>query len=701
MRVPAAKSDALPYLPMSPAEVAALGWDGVDVLLVTGDAYVDHPSFAMAILGRVLEAAGFRVAILSQPDWSSAAPFRAFGPPRLFFAVSAGNMDSMLNHYTAQRKPRSDDAYSPGGKAGLRPDRATNVYVQRCREAFPGTPVIAGGVEASLRRFAHYDYWSDMVRPSILATSKADLVVFGMGEAPIVEIARRLAAGARVQELRDLRGAAYLLGAKEELPPFPDSMRGPGSPPGDEASLEIPAFEAVKADKREFALATRRIHLESNPLNARRLVQRHGDRLVVQNPPQMPLDEREMDAIYDLRYARRPHPSYREPIPAADMMKTSVTIMRGCFGGCTFCSITTHQGRIIQSRSQRSIVAEVDRIAADPASKGIVSDIGGPTANMYRMRCTKPEVEKTCRRLSCVHPTICKLLGTDHGPVVDLMKATRERDGIRKVHVASGVRMDLARRSMPYLRELAGHHVGGHLKVAPEHVSDRVLERMKKPGRQDFVEFGKAFDEASRAVGKEQYLVPYFIASHPGSTIEDMIELALFLKQAGYKPRQVQDFIPSPLDLATTMYWTGLDPMTLEPVPVVKKLKDRNAQRALMQFFKPENWFLVREALLDAGRGDLIGDHKGALISSRPPKEALDLRSQRAAHEFGRRVHDVIETARATKATEGERKEWDAFTGYREGGEPKPDPESRGEANAPPKRSVGYRPHRKGFGKRG
>lgn len=689
VRVPEPPRAALPFLPASPAEVDRLGWDQVDVVFVTGDAYVDHPSFAMALLGRVLEAAGYRVAILSQPDWKTADPFRVFGRPRLFFAVSAGNMDSMLNHYTAQKKPRSDDAYSPGGKAGRRPDRATNVYVQRCREAFKGVPVIAGGVEASLRRFAHYDYWSDTVKPSILATSKADLVVFGMGEAPIVEIARRLDAGESVDELRDLRGVAYLLGSSESVPEFPFEMRGPGTP--EEATLELPSFEQVAADKTQFAIATRHIHLESNPLNARRLVQKHGDRVVVQNPPQLPLVEGEMDAIYDLRYARKPHPTYSEPIPAMEMMKTSITTMRGCFGGCSFCSITTHQGRIIQSRSKESIARELDELAKADDWKGIVSDLGGPTANMYKMRCTKPEVEKTCRRLSCVHPTICKLLGTDHGPVVELMKLSREKKGVRKVHIASGVRMDLAKRSPEYLRDLAAHHVGGHLKVAPEHVAESVLEKMKKPGPDDFLEFKRAFEKASRDVGKEQYLVPYFIASHPGSDLESMLELALFLKKNGFKPRQVQDFIPSPLDLATAMYYTGLDPMTLKPMPVARKLKDRMMQRALMQFFKPENWFLVRDALFEVGRKDLIGDHPDALIPSRPPEEAREQRMQRAAHDYGKLVHDVVDKTRP---------DWDAFTGYKDERSGGSGERAKPAGGTPEQRSVGYRPHRGGFKKK-
>ncbi|HVR73596.1 MAG TPA: YgiQ family radical SAM protein, partial [Planctomycetota bacterium] len=499
----------------------ARGWSEADVVFVTGDAYIDHPSFAMAILGRVLEAAGFRVCILSQPDWRSADPWRTFGRPRLFFGVSAGNMDSMINHYTANRKVRNDDAYSPGGRIGLRPDRATLAYCQRAREAYPGVPVVAGGVEASLRRLAHYDYWSDQVRRSIVLDSKADLVVYGMGERQIVEIARRLAAGGRMEALRDMRGVAYALGASEE-------------PPGEPGAVTIPSFEDVQSDPLAFSAATRRIHHETSPFNARTIVQWHGargrgGRAVVQTPPDLPLSREEMDAIYDLPYTRRPHPSYAERIPAHEMVKDSVTIMRGCFGGCTFCSITTHQGRTIQSRSRDSILGEIEEMAAAPSFKGVVSDIGGPTANMYEMRCTRPEIEAVCRRLSCVHPKICPLLGTDHGPLLDLMKSARQVPGIRKVLVASGIRMDLASLSPEYLDELAAHHVGGHLKVAPEHTDPEVLMRMKKPTIDDFGKFARSFEDASRRAGKKQYIVPYFIASHPGSDLHAMIGLAVFL----------------------------------------------------------------------------------------------------------------------------------------------------------------------------
>jgi uncharacterized radical SAM protein YgiQ len=637
---------AAPHLPLTRQEMDARGWDAVDVVFVTGDAYVDHPSFAMAILGRVLEAHGYRVAILSQPDWHSCEPWRQFGRPRLFFAVSAGNMDSLINHYTANKKVRNDDAYSPGGRIGLRPDRATLPYCQRAREAFPGVPVIAGGVEASLRRLAHYDYWSDTVRRAIMLDAKCDLVAYGMGETLIVDIAKRLAAGRTVKDLRDLRGVAFALGASEKLEELPAVEKG------DAASdpLVLPSYEAVKADKPTFAEATRLIHLNTNPYNARRLVQYHDRQAVVVNPPCLPLAEAEMDFIYGLPYTRRPHPSYREPIPAHEMIKDSVTIMRGCFGGCTFCSITAHQGRAIQSRSQANILAEVTKLAADPEFKGVISDIGGPTANMYQMKCSRPEVEAKCKRLSCVHPTICKLLGTDHGPLVELMRQARQAPGVRKVLVASGIRMDLAQLSPEYVKELAAHHVGGHLKVAPEHTDKHVLELQKKPGIENFETFAEDFKDASQEAGKpKQYLVPYFIASHPGSDLHAMIDLALFLKRGGYLPDQVQDFIPAPFDIATCMYYTGIEPFSKQAVYVARDLKNRKMQRALMQFFKPENYFEVRQALIEAGRADLIGGCDG-LIPAQPPKEALARRRAQAnAAVKGDHYHAVANPARGEK----------------------------------------------------
>jgi uncharacterized radical SAM protein YgiQ len=598
------------FLATSAAEARARGWDAVDVVFVTGDAYVDHPSFAMAVLGRVLEACGFRVGILSQPDWKSPDAFMEFGAPGLFWAVSAGNMDSMLNHYTAARKVRNADAYSPGGAIGRRPDRATNVYVQRCREAGKrlgvDRPVVAGGVEASLRRFAHYDYWSDDVRPSILVSSKADLVVYGMGEASILEIARRLQAGEPIRALRDMRSVAYLLGSKETVAFDADAVR-------------LPSFEQVTTDGTAFARATALYHDEAGAGSARVVIQPHGDRLVVQNPPLPPLSEREMDAIYDLPFARAPHPSNSGPVPAWETVKHSIVLMRGCFGGCTFCSITMHQGRPIQSRSEGSVMRELQALAASPGWTGVVSDLGGPTANMWKLRCTRPEIEAICRRPSCVHPSTCKLLSTDHGPLVQLMRKARAVPGVKKVLIASGVRTDLAKDAPEYLEELARHHVGGHLKVAPEHACDAVLTHMKKPSIGAFSDFADQFQAASARAGKEQYLVPYFIASHPGADLSAAIELAVYLHEHGYRPRQVQDFIPSPMDVATAMYRTGLDPHTLKPLPVARTERERKQQRALLQYWKPEHWRDVREALRAAGRDDLVGFGPKCLIPPSPP----------------------------------------------------------------------------------
>jgi len=616
---PAVKSS--PFLVMTQDEMARRGWDYVDVVIVTGDAYVDHPSFAMAILGRVLEFHGFRVAILSQPNWMNCQDWKRFGKPRLFFGISAGNMDSMINHYTANKKVRNDDAYSPGGKIGLRPDRATLAYCQRAREAYPGVPVIAGGVEASLRRLAHYDYWSDTVKRSILLDSKADLVVYGMGEKPIIEIAKRLSKGESVKAFRDMRGVAYSLGASETPP---TEFEG-------KSVVTVPCFEKVCSDKFAFAEATKIIHTHTNPFNAAALVQFHDRQSVVVNPPTFPLSNNQMDQIYDLPFTRKPHTSYKESIPAFEMIKDSVTIMRGCFGGCTFCSITAHQGKIIQSRSEVSVLKELQSIGRDPQFSGVVSDIGGPTANMYQMKCTRPEIEAKCRRQSCVDPTICKLLGTDHGPLVSLMKKARKVPGIRKVFVASGVRMDLAQLSDEYMKELAAHHVGGLLKVAPEHTDKKVLSLMKKPQIDNFESFGEKFKRVTAEVGKpKQFLVPYFIASHPGSDLNAMIDLALFLKRNGYKPDQVQDFIPAPFDVATCMYHTGLDPFTKKEVFIAKHLRDRKLQRALLQFFKPENYFEVRKALEQAGRTDLIGEGCDALIPSQAPRAAISARMERA-----------------------------------------------------------------------
>lgn len=577
---------------MTAEEVRAKGWDGVDIVFVTGDAYVDHPSFAMAVIGRVLESAGYRVAILSQPDWRSCEAWKKFGRPRLFFAIGAGNVDSMINHYTANRKIRSSDDYSPGGRAGLRPDRATTVYCQRAKEAFPGIPVVIGGVEASMRRLAHYDYWSDKVKKSILLDSKADILVYGMGEKAILEIAGGFSSGKTLKELREIRGTAYTLGAGESGP-----IAG---------AVSLPSFEETAVDRRKFLEAARLIYLETNPFNARKATQRHSDRTVVQNPPQLPLTQKEIDAIYDLPCERGPHPSYKEAIPAFAMIRDSVTIHRGCFGGCSFCSLTLHQGRIIQSRSEGSILREASKIAGEPYFKGIISDLGGPSANMYSMGCSKTDIRKDCRKLSCLYPVICGNLKTDYSPLLGLLRKARKVPGVKKALVASGIRMDLALCSEEYIAEMARFHTGGQLKVAPEHCSKTVLDMMKKPGISSFTGFAEKFKRESGKAGKEQYLVPYFISGHPGSGLREMTELALFLKKNGYRPLQVNDFIPAPMELATAVYYTGMDPFTMKPVHVPKGESERRMQRALLQYFKPENRQTVIKALKLAGRTDAI-----------------------------------------------------------------------------------------------
>jgi len=661
-------------LPMTAEEVAARGWEAVDVVFVTGDAYVDHPSFAAALLGRVLEADGFRVAVLSQPDWRSCQPWKTFGRPRLCFAVGAGNMDSMLNHYTANRKVRNDDAYSPDGRIGRRPDRATLAYCQRAREAYGDVPVVAGGVEASMRRLAHYDYWSDKVRRAIILDAKADLVVYGMGEGPLLEIVRRLRDGASLGDLRDIRGVVYRLGASEsqtvggvsdgdqiesegrspsEMPPtgqspseMPPTGQSPSETPPTWETITLPSFEEVSTDKRAFAEMTRIIHRETNPDNARRLVQLHDREAVVVNPPARPLSEAEMDRIYGLPFTRRPHPSYgKQRIPAYEVVKDSIQIMRGCFGGCTFCSLTLHQGRIIQSRSRASVLGEIRRVVEAADSSGTISDMGGPTANMYAMNCSRPEIRRKCRRLSCIHPHICKLLRTDHGPLIELMKAARREKGVKRVLVASGVRMDLANRSTAYISHLARHHVGGLLKVAPEHCDAEVLRRMKKPPIGQFEQFAKKFRRASAAVDKEQYLVPYFLAGHPGCDLRAMISLALYLKRHGYRPEKVQDFIPAPMDIATCMYHTGIDPISGESVYVPKGARERRLQRALLQYWKPENYDDVHRALAQANRLDLIGDGPNCLIPARRSSGVFE----------SKRSHQRSQRSKTKKAAPGYR----------------------------------------------
>jgi uncharacterized radical SAM protein YgiQ len=607
-----------PFLPTCRADLDARGWDAVDIAIVTGDAYVDHPAFGPVLIARFLEGRGFRVGIIPQPDWHSAEPFRALGRPRLFFGVSAGNLDSMLNRLTAQKKNRAEDQYSPGGRTGCRPDRATIVYAQRCREAYPDAPIVLGGIEASLRRLAHYDYWADKIRRSILLDAKADLLVFGMGERPVWEIADRLRRGARISELTDVRGTARAIPDAEVRRCEAD----PARMAADQKVVVLPSFEEISADKLAFARMSRAFQVETNPGNARPMVQRHGDRGVYFNPPAHPLEDGAgsggasvaMDELYDFPFNRVPHPMYSEGIPAYETVKHSVVLMRGCFGGCTFCSITEHEGRVIQNRSSASVLKEIRALRRMDDFRGTVTDLGGPTANMYRMRCKSAEIESKCRRLSCVHPGICENLETDHGELVQLMREVREEPGIKHVFIASGIRTDLAERSPEYVKELAEHHVGGQLSVAPEHVSPRVLEKMKKPGIESFQRFQEMFACASREAGKEQYDIPYFISGHPGSTLGDMIELAQWLKQHGKRPRQVQDFIPTPMSMAACMYYSGYDPFTLEKVYTATGLREKKLQKALLLYWNPEQWPLAREALREAGREDLIGRGPQCLV---------------------------------------------------------------------------------------
>jgi uncharacterized radical SAM protein YgiQ len=617
-----------PFLPMSRAEMDALGWDCCDVVLVTGDAYIDHPSFGMALIGRLLEAQGFRVGIISQPDWQSAEPFRALGRPNLFFGVTAGNMDSMVNRYTADRKLRSNDAYTPDAEPNRRPDRATVVYAQRCREAYADTPVIIGGIEASLRRIAHYDYWSDKVRRSILPDSKADILLYGNAERALVDLAHRMAKGERITDIRDLRGSAFMVphGWTPEDGWCEAAARAQGTD-RQRSYVRLPSYDQVKDDPLRYAEASRAFHLESNPGNARALVQAHAERDVWLNPPPIPLTTAEMDHVYDLPYARAPHPRYQDAkIPAWEMIRHSIAIMRGCFGGCTFCSITEHEGRIIQSRSEDSILREVEAIRDKTAGfTGVVSDLGGPTANMYRMGCQDGTIEAACRRLSCVYPDICENLRTDHGPLIQLYRKARQLPGIKRVLIGSGLRYDIAVRSPEYVKELVSHHVGGYLKIAPEHTQPGPLSKMMKPGMDSYERFKRMFDQASKAAGKEQYLIPYFIAGHPGTTDEDMLELALWLKRNGFRLDQVQTFLPTPLALATAMWHTEKNPLKKlsvdsEAVIVVRGARQRRLHKAFLRYHDPENWPMLREALKRMGRADLIGSGKKHLVPLWQPK---------------------------------------------------------------------------------
>ncbi len=665
---------AAPELPMSREEMDVLGWDSCDIILVTGDAYVDHPSFGMALIGRLLEAQGFRVGIISQPDWMSADGFKILGKPNLFFGVTGGNMDSMVNRYTSDRRIRSNDAYTADGEGGKRPDRCVVAYSQRCREAFKGVPIIIGGIEASLRRIAHFDYWSEKVRRSVIMDAKADLLVYGNGERQVVEIAHRLAKNEPVSELSDIRGTAFICkhGQREGWwekdstsvdtpgkinPPIdPYEMKSGASCDSDSDQAQaqankttadgaqiihfkraevqdkshtvvrLPSYHDVKEDKVLYAHTSRILHLETNPGNAFALVQQHGERDVWLNPPPIPLTTAEMDGVFDLPYSRVAHSQYgKKNIPAYEMIRFSVNIMRGCFGGCTFCSITEHEGRIIQSRSEDSIIKEVEAIRDTvPGFTGVISDLGGPTANMYRLACKSKEIEASCRRLSCVYPSICKNLGTDHTPLINLYKRARALPGIKKILIASGLRYDLAVLSPEYVKELVTHHVGGYLKIAPEHTEDGPLDQMMKPGIGTYDKFKAMFDKFSKAAGKEQYLIPYFIAAHPGTTDKDMMNLAIWLKRNSFRADQVQAYLPSPMSAAAAMYHSGKS--TLKKVtrrggdiPVPKGIKVRRLHKAFLRYHDPENWPMLREALQKMGRADLIGNGKKHLVPTWQP----------------------------------------------------------------------------------
>ncbi|MBQ0744514.1 MAG: YgiQ family radical SAM protein, partial [Pseudomonas sp.] len=667
---------AAPFLPMSRDEMDLLGWDSCDIIIVTGDAYVDHPSFGMAIIGRLLEAQGFRVGIISQPDWQSKDAFMQLGKPNLFFGVAAGNMDSMINRYTADRKIRSDDAYTPGGKAGSRPDRASLVYSQRCREAFNDVPVVLGGIEASLRRIAHYDYWQDKVRHSLLLDAKADILLYGNAERAVVEIAQRLSRGEDIQSITDIRGTAFMRRdtpqgwfeldstridrpgkvdkiinpyvntqdtsacAVEQAKGPADSGLDDGLEEGvqvvqllphprlerDRTVIRLPSFEKVKSDPVLYAHANRVLHLETNPGNARALVQRHAEKDVWFNPPPIPLTTEEMDYVFGLPYARVPHPAYGDAkIPAYEMIRFSVNIMRGCFGGCTFCSITEHEGRIIQNRSHESIIREIEEIRDKvPGFTGVISDLGGPTANMYRIACKSPEIEAACRKPSCVYPGICENLNTDHSSLIGLYRKARELPGVKKILIASGLRYDLAVESPEYVKELVTHHVGGYLKIAPEHTEQGPLTRMMKPGIGSYDTFKRMFEKYTKEAGKKQYLIPYFIAAHPGTSDEDMMNLALWLKTNDFRADQVQAFYPSPMATATAMYHSGKNPLRRvtyksDSVNTVKGERQRRLHKAFLRYHDAKNWPLLREALQEMGRGDLIGNSKQHLIPTYQP----------------------------------------------------------------------------------
>ncbi|HLO26485.1 MAG TPA: YgiQ family radical SAM protein [Geobacteraceae bacterium] len=592
------------FLPINREEALRRGWDELDVIFVTGDAYIDHPAFGVPLLARWLEFHGFRVGIIPQPDWRAKEPFMVLGRPRLFFAVSAGAMDSMVAHYTPARKLRRDDAYTPGNRHGARPNRATIVYTSRLKEAYRDVPVVIGGIEASLRRFAHYDFWEDKVRRSILFDAKADLLVFGMGERPLLELTERLRKGEAFGDIRDLRGTAY----SAPSPLFAGEEGAGVYAQGQRSCVAIPSFEEVAADKRKYAAAFRDISGEQNPYSARPVIQQHGNRWLVCNPPALPLAEAELDRVYLLPFTKAPHPSYRETIPACEQIRTSITTHRGCFGGCAFCAITHHQGKIIQSRSDRSILAEVGRLAEQQWFRGSVSDLGGPTANMYGTSCGSPPAQAACARESCLYPRPCRHLAVDDSRAAALLKGVRKVSGVKNVTVSSGVRYDLLEQQPGYLRELLAHHVGGLLKVAPEHLADRVTAVMRKPGRKVFDRFLALFREESARLGKKQYIVPYLMSGHPGCTLDDMVELALALKRHGLRVEQVQDFTPTPGTLATCIYHTGIDPFTGTNVYVARSDREKILQKALLLTHLPEERKNVMAALRACGREAMAAD---------------------------------------------------------------------------------------------
>ncbi len=690
-----------PILPMTRTEMDTLGWDSCDIILVTGDAYIDHPSFGMALVGRLLESQGFRVGIIAQPDWQNASAFKALGKPNLYFGVTAGNMDSMVNRYTADRKIRSDDAYTPDAAANKRPDRAVLVYSQRCREAFPDVPLVVGSIEASLRRIAHYDYWSDKVRRSILVDSKADILLYGNAERALVELTHRLAKGEKVSEIQDIRGTAFLrkripegwdeiestkldrpgnidkpidpyemkMGKadascatddskpKSDLPVGTKAIEIVRKPKADRTRqvVRLPDYEAVSQDPVLYAHASRVLHLEANPGNARALVQKHGDREVWLNPPPIPLTTKEMDYVYDMPYARKPHPIYKNAkIPAWEMIRFSVNIMRGCFGGCTFCSITEHEGRIIQSRSEESILKEVEEIRDKVEGfTGVISDLGGPTANMYRIACKSEKIEQSCRKLSCVYPGICENLNTDHSALIQLYRKARAIKGVKKILIGSGLRYDLAVKSPEYVKELVQHHVGGYLKIAPEHSEENVLSKMMKPGPGAYDESKVMFEKFSAEAGKKQYLIPYFIAAHPGTTDDDMLNLALWLKKYDFKLDQVQTFTPTPMAMATAMYHSGKNPLRKvtadsDEVPIPKAGNVRKLHKAFIRYHDPNNWPMLREALKKMGRADLIGNGKHHLIPAWQPLSAKPITTVRG--------EKLERTIRPRRVSEGKRK---------------------------------------------